>query len=101
MVGVAPASIFTKSSSSTGGYLGGNSTETTDSIGFYSINGRYYINVNSFVWGNAWTADEIIGVALDMDNGYVYFSINGTWQNSGDPTSGSSGTGGIALQLSE
>lgn len=101
MVGVAPASIFTKSSSSTGGYLGGNSTETTDSIGFYSINGRYYINVNSFVWGNAWTADEIIGVALDMDNGYVYFSINGTWQNSGDPTSGSSGTGGIALQLSD
>ena len=101
IVGVAPASIFTESSSSTGGYLGGNSTETTDSIGFYSINGRYYINGNSFVWGNTWTADEIIGVALDMDNGYVYFSINGTWQNSGDPTSGSSGTGGIALQLSD
>jgi hypothetical protein len=101
IVGVAPASIFTESSSSTGGYLGGNSTETTDSIGFYSLNGRYYINGNSFVWGNTWTADEIIGVALDMDNGYVYFSINGTWQNSGDPTSGSSGTGGIALQLSD
>ena len=101
IVGVAPASIFTESSSSTGGYLGGNSTETTDSIGFYSVNGRYYINGNSFVWGNTWTADEIIGVALDMDNGYVYFSKNGTWQNSGDPTSGSSGTGGIALQLSD
>jgi hypothetical protein len=32
-----------------------------------------------------------------MDNNFVYFSKNGTWQNSGDPTSGPSGTGGIAL----
>ena len=38
-----------------------------------------------------------MGIALDMDNRYVYFAKNGTWQNSGDPTSGSSGTGGIAL----
>ena len=35
-----------------------------------------------------------------MDNGYVYFSKNGTFQNSGDPTSGSTGTGGIALPTS-
>jgi hypothetical protein len=34
---------------------------------------------------------------LDKDNGYVYMSRNGTWANSGDPTSGSSGTGGVAL----
>jgi len=29
---------------------------------------------------------DIIGIAVDMDNGFVWFSINGTWQNSGDPT---------------
>jgi hypothetical protein len=28
-----------------------------------------------------------------LDNGFVYFGKNGTFQNSGDPTSGSSGTG--------
>ena len=28
-----------------------------------------------------------------MDNGFIYFSKNGTFQNSGDPTSGASGTG--------
>ena len=32
-----------------------------------------------------------------MDNGYVYFAVNNTWQNSGDPTSGATGTGGLAL----
>ena len=29
----------------------------------------------------------------------MYLSNNGTWGNSGDPTSGSSGTGGIATSL--
>ena len=27
----------------------------------------------------------------------VYFGINGTWQESGDPTSGASKTGGITI----
>ena len=44
-------------------------------------------------YGNSWTANDIIGVALDMDNLKLYFSKNGVFQNSGDPTSGSTGTG--------
>ena len=35
----------------------------------------------------------VVGVALDCDNGAIYFSKNGTWQYSGDPTSGASKTG--------
>ena len=31
--------------------------------------------------------------ALDLDNGKIYFGKNGTWSESGDPTSGSTGTG--------
>ena len=34
---------------------------------------------------------------MDIDNGYLYWGKNGTYLNSGDPTSGSSGTGGLAL----
>ena len=34
---------------------------------------------------------------MDLDNGYLYFSKNGTFQNSGVPTSGATGTGGIAI----
>jgi hypothetical protein len=43
------------------------------------------------------SAGNILQVALDLDNGYVYFGVNGTWGNSGDPTSGSSGTGGVSI----
>jgi len=40
---------------------------------------------------------DIYMFAADLDNSYIYFGINGTWHNSGDPTSGSSGTGGISI----
>jgi hypothetical protein len=43
----------------------------------------------------SWTANDVIGIALDCDNGAVYISKNGTWQNSGVPTSGASRTGAI------
>jgi hypothetical protein len=46
---------------------------------------------------STYTTNDIIGVAIDLDNNYIYFAKNGTWQNSGDPTSGASGTGGISL----
>ena len=44
-------------------------------------------------YGNSYTTNDIIGIAMDLDNGYGYFSKNGVWQNSGVPTSGASGTG--------
>ena len=44
-------------------------------------------------YGDTYTTGDIIGVAVDMDNRKIYFSKNGTFQNSGDPTTGSTGTG--------
>jgi len=44
-------------------------------------------------YGSTASTGDIIGVALDLDNHYLYFSKNGVWQNSGDPTSGATGTG--------
>jgi len=38
--------------------------------------------------------NDIVSFAYDADNNFIYFALNGTWQNSGDPTSGASGTGG-------
>jgi hypothetical protein len=38
---------------------------------------------------------DIIMFALDRDNGKFYMGRNGTWLNSGDPTSGATGTGSI------
>ncbi len=59
----------------------------------YAGNGEKQNNSTGGSYGNTYTSGDIIGVALDLDNNYIYFSKNGTWQNSGDPTSGSSGTG--------
>ena len=38
---------------------------------------------------------SIIGHAIDMDNGYYYVHVNGVYLNSGDPTSGATGTGNL------
>ena len=46
-------------------------------------------------YGDAVTDGQIVGVAFDLDNQKMYFSINGTYQDSGDPTSGATGTGSI------
>ena len=43
-------------------------------------------------FGNTYTTNDIIGIALDLDNNKIYFSKNGTFQNSGDPTSGATKT---------
>ena len=69
----------------------------------YSYNrGIYGYNASEDAWqyggGNFNTAGDIISVALDLDNGYGYFRQNGgSWFGSGDPSSGSSGTGAISV----
>ena len=35
-----------------------------------------------------YVSGDIIGVAVDIDAGELYFSVNGTWENSADPAAG-------------
>ena len=67
-----------------------------------------YSDVNKYVWwaqtgnlrnnsnpsyGDTWTADgDIIGIALDLDNGAMWFSKNGTWQASATQSEIEAGT---------
>ena len=44
-------------------------------------------------WGASFTDNDVIQLAMDLDNGAFYFGKNGTWQNSGNPASGASKTG--------
>ena len=37
---------------------------------------------------NTWTTGDVIGIALDLDNNKLYFAKNGTWENSGNPATG-------------
>ena len=51
-------------------------------------------NNGSFTsYGSSFTTGDVISCAVDLDNHKIYWAKNGTWQNSGDPTSGSTGTG--------
>ena len=64
---------------------------------YYSYNGKVRNNNSDTAYGNTYTVDDIIGVAVDLTNSKLYFSKNGTWQDSGDPTSGATGTGAISI----
>jgi len=58
--------------------------------------GNVYYNSNTAAsgWSTNATTDKVM-IAIDLDNGFCYFGKNGTWGNSGDPTSGATGTGGF------
>jgi len=73
-------------------YLGGSNKGYA-----YLSNGQKQSNNSATSYGNTYTTGDIIGVAMDLDNHKLYFSKNGTFQNSGVPTSGSTGTGAIDL----
>ena len=74
-------------------YLGGQSYEYS----YYHYNGKSINGGTQSAYGNTYTTGDIIGIALDLDNSKLYFSKNGTFQNSGVPTSGSTGTGAISI----
>ena len=68
-------------------------------VAYYAYNDEKYIEGTWSTYGSGdWRGStNTIGIALDMDNGYVYFAKDNTYQASGNPTSGSSGTNGIAI----
>tara|TARA_Y100001973_G_scaffold102725_1_gene168369 strand:+ start:549 stop:1952 length:1404 start_codon:yes stop_codon:yes gene_type:complete len=65
----------------------------------YATNGQKRNAGTSSNYGDTYTQNDIIGVALDMDNKAIYFSKNGTFQASGDPTSGASKTNAAYTNL--
>ena len=71
-----------------------NFADTSRAYSYVSENGSA-INDGNFDddWGDEFTTGDIMGVAMDLDNMKLYFAKNGTWQASGDPTSGATGTG--------
>jgi len=79
--------------------IGAGAGGENKSVG-YSYDGNV-IKGNSTVYsGSSYTTNDIIGVAMDLDNFKIYFSKNGTFQNSGNPASGATGTGAVSLDSS-
>ncbi len=85
--------------------LGQNtSNRIGDTVG-YSGNGTGNCLKNGSDQGSGfnttYTIGDIISVALDCDNGAVYIAKNGTYLNSGSPTSGASKTGAVTITTGE
>ena len=75
-------------------------------IGYYQSNGNLFQVQNSGSstvsgWGSSISQNQTVGIALDMDNYKLYMAVNNTYQNSGVPTSGSTGTGAISFDATE
>ena len=64
----------------------------------YKEDGSVLDDSQTFYTGSSFDSGDILMCALDIDNSKIYFGKNGTWQNSGDPTSGATGTGAVALE---
>ena len=79
-----------------GGSGGNNMHPTSSSATVLAYNDSTLSNPTSNLSITAPANGNIFQFALDMDNGAIYVGVNGTYYNSGDPTSGSSKTGKIA-----
>ena len=66
-------------------------TTNTNGIGYDGVTGSLYVNNSDVATYSTYSNTDIIGVALDLDLRKIYFSVNGTWQNSADPSAGSNG----------
>ena len=74
----------------------------TTGIGWDTASTQFYLlgSAVSGSWGGSIGTSEIIQIALDLDNSALYLGVNGTWRNSGNPTSGSSRTGAVNFSSS-
>ena len=68
------------------GYMVGFGTNNST---FYKVNNNSYVDA-SLNYSGAGT--YVVQIALDMDNGKVWFGRNNTWISSGDPAAGTNAT---------
>lgn len=62
------------------------------SIGLYANNGQiYWGTASSGGSGSALSAGDIVGLAIDMENYKMYFAVNNTYVESGNPAGNSNG----------
>ena len=74
---------------------GGGTGEPTDDLAvsptsyFYGSNdGQKFYGNSGSAYGDTFGAGNVIGCAIDMDSGKIWWSKDGTWQASGNPAAG-------------
>jgi len=103
VIGVMSSQPYDRLTSS-GSFMGQSATTTMG----YSATGSKLQSNSLTAYGNTFAANDVISVALDLDNQKIWFAKNGTWQASGDPAAGTNAafsgftvpTDGISAALS-
>ena len=79
-IGVCNKNVFLSSNSPDG--------QSNQAAITYYYSGHVYYDSNGEVSGaSSFANNDILGIALDMENNRLFFHKNGTYMNSGDPTS--------------
>lgn len=55
---------------------------------YFGVDGTKWTAGGAAAYGATFTTGDVIGVALDLVNGKIFYSKNNTWQASGDPVAG-------------
>ena len=76
----------------------GDTSSGTNVAGNYAYmfnltNGNKLMNGVSSAYGTAPGSNKTVSVAFDADNNKIWFAVDGTWQASGDPASGTNSAG--------
>ena len=71
--------ITSRAQTGRGTWLG----STSQAYGYYSTGGVIRSSASDTSYGASYTANDIIGIYLDLDNNLMYVSDNGSLQNSG------------------
>ena len=79
-------------------YIGDASTTANRALAYYTSSvgqGRVWTGAGNYITTNieSFGNGDIVMIAVDLDNNKFYTGKNGSWNASGDPTSGSTGTG--------
>jgi hypothetical protein len=71
------------------------SVNSGNEVGFYadewsyrSANGQKENNSSGASFGSSYTTGDVIGIAVDLPNGKIWWAKNNTWQASGSPAAG-------------
>ena len=73
-------------------------TDDAIAIGWQNSSGVRYSNSVTSGYGT-YVASNILMFAMDLDNLKLYLGKNGVWENSGNPESGSTGTGAFSIPV--
>jgi hypothetical protein len=74
--------------------------QQADSVGILLSNGQKYINDSGSTYGASLSANDILQIALDLDNNNVYFGKNGQWSNGSGSWNQSSPSSAISITAS-